>query len=137
MRGMSAWEQEYEAKGARLGCAEEALSAEMVLAFDSPDPASLPEGCVLVCSPNPLADPQTVERLAQRKVTCLALELMPRISRAQAMDVLSSMANVGGYKEVLRAAARSPIRASICSRMVRRRPFALRAPGVMVSSRSR
>lgn len=99
---------DYEAKGAKLVSAADALGANLVLSFDSPSPELLAAGTVLVCSPNPLGDPQGIAKLAERKVSCLALELMPRISRAQAMDVLSSMANVGGYKAVLLAAARSP-----------------------------
>ncbi|MFT5052709.1 MAG: NAD(P) transhydrogenase subunit alpha [Chlamydiales bacterium] len=99
---------DYEAKGATLGTSDEVLDTGLVLAFDSPDPARLKAGTVLICSPNPLGQPELISKLAQGKVTCLALELMPRISRAQAMDVLSSMANIGGYKAVLVAAARSP-----------------------------
>jgi NAD(P) transhydrogenase subunit alpha len=57
---------------------------------------------------NPLGEPAGVAAFAERGVTGIALELVPRISRAQAMDVLSSMANVAGYKAVLMAATASP-----------------------------
>ena len=50
---------------------------------------------------NPLGNPQAVRSLAERGVTAFALELMPRISRTQSMDALSSMATVAGYKAVL------------------------------------
>ena len=57
---------------------------------------------------NPLGDPDGVKRLADAGVNAFAVESIPRISRAQAMDGLSSQANVGGYKAVLLAAEQSP-----------------------------
>ncbi len=62
-------------------------------------------GQILVGLMNPLGAPAAAERLAARGVTTFALELLPRISRAQGMDVLSSMATIAGYKAVLLAAA--------------------------------
>lgn len=53
---------------------------------------------------NPLGEPQLAEKLAQTGVTALSMELMPRITRAQSMDALSSMATIAGYKAVLLAA---------------------------------
>jgi NAD(P) transhydrogenase subunit alpha len=99
---------DYEAKGARVAEASEVLGCELVLAVHPPAPELLSESTVLICTPDPLGSPQVVRDLAQRGLTCFAMELMPRISRAQSMDVLSSMANVAGYKAVLLAAARSP-----------------------------
>jgi NAD(P) transhydrogenase subunit alpha len=61
-------------------------------------------GQVLVCMLEPLSDQGGVERLADKGVTAYAMELIPRISRAQSMDVLSSMATVAGYRAVLVAA---------------------------------
>ena len=66
--------------------------------------AALPGGCVLVCHLNPLGPPGTIEALATRGVTAFAVELIPRITRAQKMDVLSSQATVAGYKAVLNGA---------------------------------
>ena len=66
--------------------------------------AALPGGCVLVCLLNPLGPPGTIEALAARGVTAFAVELIPRITRAQKMDVLSSQATVAGYKAVLNGA---------------------------------
>jgi NAD(P) transhydrogenase subunit alpha len=63
---------------------------------------------ILIALCDPLADPKPIAALAQRKVTTFALELMPRISRAQSMDVLSSMATIAGYKAVILAANASP-----------------------------
>jgi len=98
----------YEAKGAKLADGDTVLGCELVLAVHPPAPDRLQKSTVLVCTPDPLSSPETVRKLADRGLTCFAMELMPRISRAQSMDVLSSMANIAGYKAVLLAAARSP-----------------------------
>lgn len=68
----------------------------------------LREGSVLISFLNPLAKPEIVQHLANRKVTAFGMEMIPRISRAQSMDALSSQAGVAGYKAVLIAAAASP-----------------------------
>ncbi|HEX3467814.1 MAG TPA: Re/Si-specific NAD(P)(+) transhydrogenase subunit alpha [Candidatus Elarobacter sp.] len=57
---------------------------------------------------SPLGDPRSVERYAQRGLTAMAMELIPRTTKAQAMDALSSQANIGGYKGVLLAASYLP-----------------------------
>ena len=76
---------------------------------DGPDELSLiPQGAALVAFLQPLADPQYASKLAQRKITGLSMELIPRISRAQSMDALSSQATVSGYKSVLVAADALP-----------------------------
>jgi len=66
--------------------------------------AALPRGCVLVCHLNPLGPPGIIEALAAREVSAFAVEMIPRITRAQKMDVLSSQATVAGYKAVLNGA---------------------------------
>ena len=96
----------YEAKGAQVSA--EAGSAEVVLAVQAPDAGRLSAGQVLASTMDPLGNPAGVQALAEAGITGIALELVPRISRAQAMDVLSSMANVAGYKAVLMAATASP-----------------------------
>src|SRR3546814_1519578 len=63
------------------------------------------EGQVLACQMNALTEPAFAEALAVAGVTGFAMELMPRISRAQSMDVLSSQSNLAGYKAVLDAAS--------------------------------
>ena len=68
----------------------------------------LREGGVFIGFLNPLGDPALVQRLADRKVTAFSMEMIPRTSRAQSMDALSSQANVAGYKAVLIAAAALP-----------------------------
>ncbi len=81
------------------------LAADIVLTVGAPaedDP--LEEGSVLVGLFQPLTDHATVRSLARRNVTSFSLDLLPRITRAQSMDVLSSMSTVAGYKAVLLAA---------------------------------
>ena len=65
------------------------------------------DGLVIIGTADPLGNPQAVKELADRGVTLFAMELIPRITRAQSMDVLSSMATIAGYKAVLLAADRS------------------------------
>ncbi len=83
--------------------------ADVVVKVNPPteqEAALLAAGQALVCMLEPLDDRAGVERLAAGKVTAFALELVPRTSRAQSMDVLSSMATVAGYRAVLIAADR-------------------------------
>lgn len=72
------------------------------------DLALLREGQCLIAQCDPLWDPQAMVSLAAKKALVFALELVPRITRAQSMDVLSSMATIAGYKAVLLAANHSP-----------------------------
>ena len=65
-------------------------------------------GSVLVALLAPLGDPQYVQGLASRRITALSMDAIPRITRAQSMDVLSSQSNIAGYKAVLLAAAALP-----------------------------
>lgn len=75
---------------------------------DLADLELLHAGQVIVAMCDPLGNPSGVEQLAQRGITLFAMELIPRITRAQSMDVLSSMATIAGYKAVLLAANRLP-----------------------------
>jgi NAD(P) transhydrogenase subunit alpha len=72
------------------------------------DLALVGPGHIVIGMADPLGAPEGVRDLAARKATAFALELIPRITRAQSMDVLSSMATIGGYKAVLLAAATLP-----------------------------
>ncbi len=72
------------------------------------DCALLHDGQVVIASCNPLAQPQPFAEYATRKVNLFALELLPRIARAQTMDVLSSMSTIAGYKAVILAADHLP-----------------------------
>ena len=110
---------EYEAEGARLVAQRPDLFAEAnVLLQVRGQGANLEAGSadlellrpdqVLLGLLNPLGEPQSMSELAAKGVTALALELLPRISRAQSMDALSSMAMIAGYKAVLLAAGALP-----------------------------
>ncbi len=106
---------EYEAGGAQIASdASEVLASADVLVrvrgFEGPGAdgkarvALLRSGLTVVGLLNPLGAPSTAEALAEQRVTAFALELLPRVSRAQPMDALTSMATVSGYKAVLEAA---------------------------------
>jgi H+-translocating NAD(P) transhydrogenase subunit alpha len=95
---------QYESAGARLGSADDALSAELVLKVQRPsaeEAAKLAQGAILVSFLAPSQSAEVLPALAGRKVTALAMELVPRITRAQSMDALSSQANLAGYKAVV------------------------------------
>jgi NAD/NADP transhydrogenase alpha subunit len=66
------------------------------------------EGSVLISFLYPAQNPTLVEKLKERKVTAFALDCIPRITRSQVFDVLSSMANIAGYKAVVDAASAFP-----------------------------
>jgi H+-translocating NAD(P) transhydrogenase subunit alpha len=99
----------YEEAGARL--VDDWADAEAVVKVQKPsdeETGRLREGQVLIGFLQPLTDPEGIERLAQRGVVAFAMESIPRITRAQPMDALSSQATVSGYKSVLLAAERLP-----------------------------
>src|SRR5574342_326712 len=98
----------YQKAGAALAGAAEALAAGLVLKVRRPGPEEvdrLSPGAALACLLQPAASPDLLQRLAARKVTALAMELVPRITRAQSMDALSSQATVAGYKAVILGAS--------------------------------
>jgi len=102
-------DEAYAAAGARVAAAaHEALSgADIVLAVQRPEPAELAamkRGAVLVGMLAPLQNPDEVKAYAEAGLSAFAMELVPRITRAQAMDVLSSQANLAGYRAVIEAA---------------------------------
>lgn len=97
----------YSSAGAELSGAKDALNAEIVLKVESPtesELASMRRGAVLVGMLNPFDETNTA-RLAKAGITAFALEAAPRTTRAQSLDVLSSQANVAGYKAVLVASS--------------------------------
>lgn len=75
---------------------------------DSDELSLLREGAVLISFLNTLQNPHVAARLAERRVTALGMDAIPRIARAQSMDALSSMASIAGYRAVLLAAERLP-----------------------------
>src|SRR5487761_498608 len=97
----------YGAAGAQLGDAAAALGADIVLKVQRPtadELKAMKSGAVLVAMLAPLQHKDEVQAYAKAGVTAFAMELVPRITRAQTMDVLSSQANLAGYKAVLDAA---------------------------------
>ena len=100
-------DSQYAAAGATLGSAADALAADIVLKVRGPEPQELGRmkaGAMLVGLLNPF-DQSAIAALAKQGVSGFALEWLPRITRAQSMDVLSSQANIAGYKAVVLAAA--------------------------------
>ena len=103
----------YREAGAEIAAsAQETLEdAKLILVVNPPSSnelAHLSEGSILVGFLDPLSDPDLVSRLIDLKVTGISMELVPRITRAQSMDALSSQATVAGYKAVLLAANHLP-----------------------------
>ncbi len=103
----------YRDAGAEIAAsARETLEdAKLILVVNPPSSnelAHLSEGSILVGFLDPLSDPDLVSRLIELKVTGISMELVPRITRAQSMDALSSQATVAGYKAVLLAANHLP-----------------------------
>ena len=100
---------DYAAAGAQVADRAAVLAgAGIVLGVQGPDPASLAgaaPGAWIVAGLNPVADRARVDAYAQGGYEALAMEFMPRITRAQSMDILSSQSNLAGYKAVLDAAA--------------------------------
>ncbi len=102
-------DEDYTAAGGAVGSRAETLSgAEALLGVQGPDPTSLDglkPGGFIVAILNPFGQRERVNAYAAAGVEALAMEFMPRITRAQTMDVLSSQSNLSGYKAVLDAAA--------------------------------
>jgi len=100
---------DYAAAGATVGPRAQVLSgAGIILCVQGPDPASLAgasAGTLLVGGLNPFGERARVDAYAAAGLEALAMEFMPRITRAQSMDILSSQSNLAGYKAVLDAAA--------------------------------
>jgi len=100
---------DFEAAGARLGTRDKVLSgADIILCINGPDPSSLKaakKNAILVGALDPLRQRGTVEAYAKAGLEALAMEWMPRITRAQSMDILSSQSNLAGYKAVVDGAA--------------------------------
>lgn len=96
----------YAAAGARL-VGDDVWQADIVTTLDAP-PRELRDkmkpGAMLVSRLAPGRSPELVEELASARLTALAMDAVPRLSRAQSMDVLSSMANIAGYRAVVEAA---------------------------------
>ncbi len=97
----------FSAEGVTVGTAEEVWGSDIVVKVNAPtaeETGRLRKGAVVVSLMAPARSPELVDQLVAAGVTGLAMDAVPRISRAQSMDVLSSMANVAGYRAVIEAA---------------------------------
>jgi NAD(P) transhydrogenase subunit alpha len=98
----------YEAAGCSIASAEDVWAADIVLKVRAPgedEAARLKSGQTLISFLWPAQNPGLLEQLTGRGVTALAMDSVPRISRAQKVDALSSMANIAGYRAVVEAAS--------------------------------
>ena len=105
----------YEEKGATLGSRDEVFASQIVacvrVAGANPgndDRARVRRDQIIIGMADPLNEPEAIREFASTGATLFALELIPRITRGQSMDVLSSMATIAGYKAVLMAADALP-----------------------------
>lgn len=107
------YDKDYEDAGARIVSRDELLSSSDIITYvrapgadknNIPDIDKMKKGTVVIGMTEPLANPEIAKLFAERGVISFSLELIPRITRAQSMDVLSSMATIAGYKAVLIAA---------------------------------
>jgi H+-translocating NAD(P) transhydrogenase subunit alpha len=97
-------DESYVEAGATIG---DAWSAEIIFKVNPPNEDEiglLREGSTLIGLLSPSLKPELIDTLTNRKITALAMDAVPRISRAQSLDVLSSMANIAGYRAVIEAA---------------------------------
>ncbi len=97
-------DEAYAEAGASIG---DALLADVVLAVNAPSGDQLDrlrDGATVIGILGPAVDPELVADLARRPITAMAMDAVPRISRAQSLDVLSSMANIAGYRAMVEAA---------------------------------
>ena len=112
--GEKAWaaDRDYIAAGAKVTDRKELISKSgLILSVNPPledNPDVFAEGQILCCVVNPAENSSWLDKARQRGLTVLALDIIPRTTRAQSMDILSSMATVSGYKAVLAAAAALP-----------------------------
>ena len=106
------YDDDYLAAGAKIGDRKEVLnSSELAISIHpigNEELSLLPKNCIYISSFQPFADAEISNTLAKFQLTALSLDMIPRITIAQAMDILSSMASISGYKAVLKAAEYLP-----------------------------
>ena len=103
----SFFDDAYEQAGAKIANREEAWGADIVVCLDTPPDAELAlikRGATLIARMNPSANEEVIGKFEEMGITALAMDMVPRLSRSQSLDVRSSMANVGGYRAVIEAA---------------------------------
>ncbi|PLX05191.1 MAG: NAD(P)(+) transhydrogenase (Re/Si-specific) subunit alpha [Marinilabiliales bacterium] len=107
-----AHDDEYKEKGAELADIETILKkSDILLSINAPEKEvlnKLRESSIIISVFNPLGDKEIVDFLLEKKITAFSMDMIPRTTRGQAMDVLSSMATIAGYKAVLDSAMNLP-----------------------------
>lgn len=101
-------DEAYAQSGAKLCTAEEVWASPVILKVNPPsfkEVGLISEGATLISFFWPANEAELIEQLQKKQVTVLAMDMVPRISRAQSMDALSSMANISGYRAVIEAAS--------------------------------
>ena len=101
-------DSEFEAAGAKIGKSADAKSADVVLKVRRPSPGEArgyKKDAIVVATMDPFGNEKDIAAMAKAGVSSFAMEFMPRITRAQSMDVLSSQANLAGYQAVIEGAA--------------------------------
>ena len=104
-------DEEYRAEGATIGTRDDALGADIVLRVEQPDAdevAKLGAGTIHIGFLDPFNETALVRSMAEQGVTAISMQMIPRTSRAQKMDALSSQASLAGYAAVIRASQLSP-----------------------------
>ncbi|MDR1615572.1 MAG: Re/Si-specific NAD(P)(+) transhydrogenase subunit alpha [Syntrophomonadaceae bacterium] len=100
-------DEAYREAGADIADSEVIWNCALIYKLNAPNEeeiARIKEGATLVSFLYPALNPDLVEKLSGNKINILAMDMVPRISRAQSLDALSSMANIGGYRAVVEAA---------------------------------
>lgn len=105
-------DDDYAAAGASVGTSQEVISqSDLIIKINPPTSGELglmKDGKILIAALNPYFNHDVVKKLAEKNITSFSMDVIPRTSRAQSMDILSSMATVSGYKAVLTAANTLP-----------------------------
>ncbi|MCV2503203.1 MAG: NAD(P)(+) transhydrogenase (Re/Si-specific) subunit alpha, partial [Neisseriaceae bacterium] len=97
----------YKEAGVRVSAKKTVWNSDIIYKVNAPtesEIASMKKGAILVSFIAPAQNPDLIQALNEKQITVLAVDMVPRISRAQSMDALSSIANISGYRAVIEAA---------------------------------
>lgn len=104
-------DDDYKNAGTKIGTRDEALNADLIVGINplsDEELSKIKSGAALLCAFQPLFNKDMVLKLLERNITSFSMDMVPRTTRAQSMDILSSQATVAGYKAVLIAASHLP-----------------------------